>query len=344
MGLFGPDEAKALVAVMPLSRLADVNVRWITPSGVEDKTPTDIPSLLARDDGFLWVDLPEPLADDLAIVGEAFNFHEAALKDAAERSLVPKVVYNEERAFFILHTLDDEGHLLEIDSWLGPNFLVTIHGPLTPGVPLELALVETEAVARKLESGELVLDTVDHLAFEIIAGIEASLEDLLFRTAGKAGMLDRRAREGDTGEPEEFLVELFHVRHGLTTVRNRAAQSRQACHTLRVYEPTERGKALFETLEQRFDRLTTLCDGEREFTQGVLDFFESITNTRMNAAMNRLALISFIVLPASALIGFFGISSISYSATSLRDTLVFAGILLALTLGTLRWTKSKGWW
>jgi magnesium transporter len=328
-----------------LSRLADVNVRWITPSGgVEDKTAADLTSFVARDDGFLWVDLPEPLADDLAMVGDAFAFHEAALKDAAERSLVPKVVYNEERAFFILHTLDDEGHLLELDSWLGPNFLITVHGPLTPGVPLELALRETEAVARKLESGELRPATPDHLVYEIIAGIEASLEELLFRTAGKAGMLDRRAREGDTGEPEAFLEELFKVRHGLTTVRNRAAQSRQACHTLRVYEPSEVGKGLFEDLEQRFDRLTTLCDGEREFTQGVLDFFESITNTRMNAAMNRLALISFIVLPASALIGFFGISSISYSATSLRDTLIFAGVLLVLTLATLRWTKSKGWW
>ncbi|MGH2807061.1 MAG: CorA family divalent cation transporter [Actinomycetota bacterium] len=322
-----------------------MNVRWINAAGkLEVKAASDLPSLVARDDGFLWVDLPEPLADDLAIIGEAFGFHEAALKDAAERSLVPRVVYNEERAFFILHTLDDEGHLLELDSWLGPNFLVTTHGPLTPGVPLELALRETEAVCRKLENGELDLPTVDHLAFEIIAGIEASLEDLLFRTAGKVGMLDRRAREGDTGAPEEFLEELFHVRHGLTTVRNRAAQSRQACHTLRVFEPSETGKALFEALEQRFDRLTTLCDGEREFTQGVLDFFESITNTRMNAAMNRLAIISFIVLPASAVIGFFGISSISYGETNLAHTLIFAALLLMLTLATLKWTKSKGWW
>jgi magnesium transporter len=322
-----------------------VDVHWLSGTGIlETKETSDLPALLARADGFVWVDVPEPLADELAILADAFHFHEAALKDAAERSLVPKVVSNPERAFYILHTLDDEGHLLELDSWIGPNFLVTTHGPLTPGVPIELALKETKGVLSRLESGDLKPTTVRELAYEIIAGIEASLEDLLFRTAGKAGLLDRRAREGNTGPPEEFLEEIFHVRHGLVTVRNRSAQSRQACHTLRVFETTEAGKALFEDLENRFDRLTTLCDGEREFTQGVLDFFESITNTRMNAAMNRLALISFIVLPASALIGFFGISSISYGETSLRDTLIFAGVLLVLTLGTLRWTKSKGWW
>lgn len=323
-----------------------MDVRWIEAGGgtMETQRLEDVPHLLSHNEGFVWVDLPETTPDQMATLGEVFGLDPADVSDCTARSLVPKVETRDRYAFYILHTLDDEGHLLELDSFLGDNFLITVHGPLTKGVPIELALIETRATLAKLEAGTFAPPTVDHLAHDVISGIEVTLEKLLFTTAGNAGALDRRAREGDTGAPEEFLEELFHVRHGLLTVRNRAGQSKQACHTLAVYEPSDVGTALFEELERRFERLTSLCDGEREFIQGVLDFFESITNTRMNAALNRLALISFVILPASALIGFFGISSISYSQTSLRDTLLFAGILLILTLTTLRWTKSKGWW
>ena len=304
----------------------------------------DVEALRGRGEGFLWLDLPEPTSEELALIQDVFVLDPAEIKDCVTRSLVPRVIPHDPYIFFILHTIDDEGHLLEMDSFRGVDYLITTHGPLTPGVPLELALRETSAVMAKLDSGEFRPTDVDQIAHAVISGFESTLEELLLRVAGRVGTLDRAARENDIDDTEEFLEELFGVRHSLLTLRNRAAQSRQACHTLAFFEESKSGKLLFEDLEQRFDRLTALCDGERDFTQGVLDFIESITSTRTSAAMNRLALISFVVLPASALIGFFGISSISYSETSLRDTFIFAFFLLVLTLATLRWTKSKGWW
>jgi len=44
-------------------------------------------------------------------------------------------------------------HYLELDQFVGKNFLVTVHGPLNPKVPLEAALRETEAVAARMDSG-----------------------------------------------------------------------------------------------------------------------------------------------------------------------------------------------
>ncbi|MDQ3940381.1 MAG: hypothetical protein M3238_03410 [Actinomycetota bacterium] len=322
-----------------------MDVIWIDPAGaVAEAGADDLVELAARPDGTVWVDLPEPNDADVATLGSVFGFDPADLAECLTRSMVPKVLPRDGYSFFILHTLDDAGHLLELDAFLGRNYFVTVHGPLTPGVPLELALIETRATLAKARSGTLRVTTPVQLATDVIGGIEDSLEELLFKTAAAAGSLDRRAREGDTGQPETFLEELFHVRHGLLTVRNRSGQSRQACETLGHFASSADDKRLFEDLERRFERLTSLCDGEREFVQGVLDFFESITNTRINAAMNRLTLISFVVLPASALIGFFGISSISYAETSMRDTLIFAVVLMLLTFVTLRWTKSKGWW
>ena len=34
-------------------------------------------------------------------------------------------------------------HYLELDQFIGERYLVTVHGPLNPVVPLEVALQET---------------------------------------------------------------------------------------------------------------------------------------------------------------------------------------------------------
>lgn len=44
---------------------------------------------------------------------------------------------------------------VELDQLIGPGVLVTVHGPLNPDVDSEAALVETAAVARRLEAGRL---------------------------------------------------------------------------------------------------------------------------------------------------------------------------------------------
>ena len=38
-------------------------------------------------------------------------------------------------------------HYIELDQYIGPNWLITVHGPMNPVVPLEAAYVETGAVA-----------------------------------------------------------------------------------------------------------------------------------------------------------------------------------------------------
>ena len=35
-----------------------MDARWISPSGIEACQWADVPSLLERDDGFVWVDVP----------------------------------------------------------------------------------------------------------------------------------------------------------------------------------------------------------------------------------------------------------------------------------------------
>ena len=42
---------------------------------------------------------------------------------------------------------------VELDQFIGPGFLVTVHGPLDPPIAPEVALREVRAVLTRLESG-----------------------------------------------------------------------------------------------------------------------------------------------------------------------------------------------
>jgi magnesium transporter len=130
------------------------------------------------------------------------------------------------------------------------------------------------------------------------------------------------------------------------TLRTMAAHSREVCARMAALSrllPAET-HPLIEDLVDRFERITSQCDGEKEFLHGVVDFFQSLTSTRMNTAMERLALISALVLPVTAIASIYGMNVIVNRET---DPLQVAGVLAAmLAVGALmlRWARRHGWW
>jgi hypothetical protein len=65
-------------------------------------------------------------------------------------------------------------HYLELDQFIGNDFLVTVHGPISPKVSLEAALRETEAVAGRLASGRLRPTSPFGLSYAIVSSIARS--------------------------------------------------------------------------------------------------------------------------------------------------------------------------
>ena len=95
-------------------------------------------ALLARDDGLVWVDIP--VCDETAarLLAETFGFHPLAVQACVERNAVPKVRAYRDHIFVVLHApeLGAGGHVhyVELDQFIGPRYLVTVHGPVNPAV------------------------------------------------------------------------------------------------------------------------------------------------------------------------------------------------------------------
>ena len=97
--------------------------------------------------------------------------------------------------------------------------------------------------------------------------------------------LEQQVTGGELGDPEEFVNELFQARHGLLAVRTMAALSaaiygRMA--TLQRVSPD--GRVLVADMADQFDQVRSVADGEKDYLQGVIDFYQTVLTLRATLA------------------------------------------------------------
>ena len=71
----------------------DIGVVWVDgDSGVAQRAgAADLAGLLARDDGWVWVDVPEPDESTAVLLTERFGVHPKAASDALGRNHIARL-------------------------------------------------------------------------------------------------------------------------------------------------------------------------------------------------------------------------------------------------------------
>jgi Mg2+ and Co2+ transporter CorA len=309
----------------------------------------DVPSLIERDDGFVWVDVHACDGEKAKALAERFGFHPLAVRDILERSHLPKLHAYPDHMFVVLHAPEpgEAGHieLIQLGLFIGRRYLVTTHGPPAPELPADLSLKETVQIVERLESGRTQAATPFELSYAVVSSLAnrqgAQLERLAVRVAG----LEQKVR-GELGDPVRVLEEMFLVRHELLSIRTMAAESGDVFARMSVLTrmiPPE-APPLIQDLIDRFERVRSMSDSEKEFAQGVIDFYQARTTTRMNVAMERLALIAAVVLPVTAIASIYGMNLIVGDRTDIIQLVVVLSFMGLVVAGMLVWTRRMGWW
>lgn len=328
-----------------------MNVYWISGAGIAPQQPAALPELLARDDGFVWVDLPTCNSADTAALGEAFGFHAHALQECCERTLVPKLHAYSDHMFLILHAHDPGAsghiHLLELDQFIGRRYLVTVHGPYGAGVDGEAGLRETNAAMARIASGRHRPTHPAELSYAIVSAIARRMEALVTALARKIAALERQVMQGHVTNLEQTLELLFHLRHELLTIRTGAAHSREIYARITSLAPRfvpAEERLFFDDLVDQFDRVRSICDSEQAFLQGVIDFFQTRAVTKLNIATERLALLSALLLPVTAIASVYGMNVIVFEHTELGQVAGVMVVIVIIMAVMFVWSKRQGWW
>jgi magnesium transporter len=327
-----------------------MDVWQITGGEVERRPVEELELLIALQEGLVWVDIPTCDEEALRVLSEVFGFHRLAVRDCVERNQVAKVHAYSDHVFIVLHA-PERGrggavHSLELDQFIGPGFLVTVHGPLDPAVAPEVALRETEAVRRRVESGRLRLSSSFELSYAIVSAVARHQESFVATLAQEAGRLEQRLMADEVADPEQFLEELFRARHELLVVKTMATLSREIYGRMVTLERFVPGasQALVVDLADQFARVNGLADGQKDFLDGVIEFYQTRTNIKMTIAAERLAVIAAVTLPITALSSIYGMNVIVNDRTHVGQLAVVLVVMAAMSMVLLRWAKRQGWW
>jgi Mg2+ and Co2+ transporter CorA len=328
-----------------------MDVWLLTADGIAQQSVDDLPSLLEQSDGFVWVDIPHPDEEAVQVLSKVFTFHYQAVHDCAERNMVPKVHAYSDHVFVVLHTpemgMRGHVHYVELDQFIAKRYLVTVHGPLNPVVQKAVAMRETNAVRRRIQEGRLHPADGFELSYAIVSALCRHQEAFVETQTRAVWDLERRVTGGHLGNPEKFLDEMFRTRHGLVVVRTMAALSREIYGRLAAIQRTcvpEEARPLLDDVVDQFSRVHAIADGQKEYLQGVIDFYRTRSDTKMTVAAERLAVIAVITLPITALSSVYGMNIIVNEHThvaQLVGVLIVMAVMSGLLLG---WAKRQGWW
>jgi magnesium transporter len=325
-----------------------MDVRLLDSGRVEQRPVEDLPLLLDRGDGVVWVDIPvcdEPAA---RVLSEVFGFHPLAVRACVERNRIPKVHVYPNHVFVVLHApeLGQAGHVhyIELDQFIAPRYLVTVHGPINPAVDPQAALRETGDVLRRLQAGRLRPATGFELSYAVVSALARRLEAFVETTTRDVWQLEQQVTGGQLGDPEQFLEEMFQARHGLVAVRAMGALSREIYARLATLNRAAQATPLVDDLVDQFTRVFAVADSQKEYLQGVIEFYRTRTDTKMTIAAERLAVIAVITLPITALSSVLGMNIIVNGRTDFAFLAAVLTVMVVMSAALLTWAKRQGWW
>lgn len=322
----------------------------LSDHSLSDHSVDDLPRLLTRTDGITWVDIRAWDDDAERVLGEVFGFHPLAIRDCRERNQVPKVHVYPDHVFLVLHAphagAAGHVHYIELDQFIGPNFLVTTHGPVNAAVPAEAMTVEVQSLIHRLESGRLRPAASYELSHGLVSSLTGRLRAFIATLTQEVWSLEQRVTSGHLGDAEAFLEEMFRVRHGLLVVETMSSLSREVYARMAKIEAfgAGRGHDLVDDNVDQFERLRAMAHGQKEYLVGTIEFYQARTNTKMTIAAERLAVIAAVTLPITALSSIYGMNVIVNDETHYGQLAVILTIMLAMSIALLIWSKRKGWW
>jgi magnesium transporter len=327
-----------------------MKLRWIDSDGVSNHDLAELPALRKRTDGFLWLDIPEWTEEAEALLAGDFGFHPMAISESRNRNHIPRVHVYPHHVFIVVHAPEigagGHVHYLELDQFVGENYLVTIHGPLNPKVPLEAALRETNAVAARMDAGRLHPTSPFGLTYAIVSSIARREADMVADIAREVGLMEQEVMAGAEEDPQQFLSQLFAARHELLTIKTMATQGSEIYRRaikLTTFAPSE-GLALMQDVLDQYETVAHISDAQLVFLMGVTEFYRARTDTKMTIAAERLAVIAAITLPITSLSSVMGMNVIVNDSTRWIPLIILLLIMLAISLTLLRWAHRQGWW
>jgi len=282
----------------------DITLHAADGSFQEQVPPEQVGDLLRTPQHMLWLDLADPADQDIGFLRQQFGFHELALEDVRRGHQRPKVEEYEDHYFLVLYAARYEDHelrLSEIEVFVGPNYVVTVHrGPLLElGETKERWLRDHSQFGQ--EPGWLVyslLDAIVDRCFPILDQLSDEMDDIEVAIFGRPD--------------QSVLRRLFAQRRELLALRRVVAPERDVLNVLLRGDLSnvldDRSRPYLQDIYDHLNRLLDSIDLQRDLLSNALDAYLSVVSNSLNMVMRRLTALTVIIMVPTLIAGVYGMN------------------------------------
>jgi magnesium transporter len=254
---------------------------------------------------FLWVDLGAPTIPELLILSDTFAFHPLSVEDARAELHYPKIEAYDGYLYAILHgiafqTDDGEFSTHDVDFFVGPNYLVTVHN----GQSRSIAELHENATRNPKIMGEgpvalfhrIVDAMVDHYGPEV-----QQLEDRL-------DQLETAAFDNPT---KEVIRAILNEKRRVGGLRRIILPQRDVMARLARRDFVDISTDMSFRFRDVYDHLQRYSDDATMFQDritGILDAYLTNVSNKLNEIMKVLTVVSTIFMPLTLVSGIYGMN------------------------------------
>ena len=258
---------------------------------------------LADDQSLLWVDIEDPLDEEIELLLEVFELHPLTVEDCIMPNVRPKLEDFERYLFIVLQSLTRvDGKLtpVELDVCLGKNFLITIRSQRIKSIDDDCARVEKKSPIFKRGADFLFYAITDSLIdsyFPVLEEVEARVDELETKLL--------------TDSTNKTLRELLGVYNELMVLRRTLAPHREILSRLNRGDLpfiTPSNAIYFRDIYDHLLRMSDLVDSCREVTTMSLEAYATIVSNRLNEIMKTMTAFATLALPLVIVTGIFGMN------------------------------------
>jgi len=270
-----------------------------------DLTEKDI--LLKCPNNLLWIDLYDCTFQELCSVAKIFDFHPLAIEDCLQTSPRAKVDKYDDYFFFVFHALryneesDEEITTDELDVFLGPNYLVTIHKTSLPSVA-RIAKLCNAFRTHMMERGP------DYLLYTLVDGIVDEYFPIIERLGERIDELEDEIYINPAKEVTEEILALKRtilLLRKLVIPQKRIFANVNGRYSFTVHEDNQ---PYYLDLVDHLERIADVTDTHRDLVNNAMDTYYSIVSSKTNDVMRVLTIISTIMMPLTFITGVFGMN------------------------------------
>jgi magnesium transporter len=251
---------------------------------------------------YFWLDLLKPDEGEMALLREVFRFHPLAIEDSEQFGQRPKMEDYGSFVFFVVYGAappPDKDRLVEVHCFYSENYLVTLHRQHAPSCD-----VLRERYSKLPGNLERPIGVLYRLLDALSDSFFPALEDYDER-------IDR-IEEAIFREPrEEQLQELVRMKRRLNRLRRVVGPQRDLVSQLfggisRLPGSDAEAERYFRDIFDHLIRVADLIDSYKDLLTSAMDVYLSSVSNRLNLVVERLTVLSTILLPLIVLTSFFG--------------------------------------